>query len=210
MSGKSNKLLKLTAAEKLRRLQNKRKQEEKAFNKDEDKENDQNLENQAHSKYESLAENLAGMMDKIASQLDIITRTVVTLEKRIGDNEELANQAYDLYKNHQRQSLTKAERIKEQEEKEIQQVQVQDQEEVDSGHFPSNLEDLAATREKAKNIMKIINISQYSLAAVQKSADQIKDTTTHLKEKLDGTAVVDMNPDTPIQEESEDDLERDV
>ena len=36
-------------------------------------------------------------MDKVVSQLDIITRTVCMLEKRIADNEDLVKETYSAF-----------------------------------------------------------------------------------------------------------------
>lgn len=181
VEGKTTKSSRLTADEKLKKLQAKRKLEAEKFAGIDNKENDPNSENGV-SKYDSLAENLAGMMDKIASQLDIITRTVVTLERRIADNEELVTQAYDAYKSHQRQAISKALRLKEQEEREIADFQTKQLTSEDGKVFDP--EDIEATREKVKNIMNIINISQYSLAAVQKSANDVRDTAKNLRVSL--------------------------
>jgi hypothetical protein len=58
----------------------------------------ENKENQSdNTPYATLPEDLAGMMDKVVSQLDIVTRTVCLLEKRIGENEELVSEAYQAF-----------------------------------------------------------------------------------------------------------------
>ena len=57
--------------------------------------------------------------------------------------------------------------------------------------------------------MNIINISQYSLAAIHKSAQEVKETTTKLQHDLNDEKNQE-NLRSPIDEESEDDLERDV
>ena len=211
VDGKSTKTARTTAASKLKKIQNKRKTEFK-MSKADDKENEPHSENHGVSKYDTLTENLAGMMDKIASQLDIVTRTVVTLEKRIGDNEDLASQAYDLYKAHQRHTIAKVDRLREQEIRELEELEQQQREMVASnqtdGSQPPVL-DFEETRDKVKNIMNIINISQYSLAAVQKSANDIKDTTTQLRDQVDLAENTKPLRDT-IQEESEDDFDREV
>ncbi len=46
---------------------------------------------------QKLSEDLAGMMDKIVTQLDMITRTVVMLEKRLSQNESLVKEAYEAF-----------------------------------------------------------------------------------------------------------------
>lgn len=197
----------VTAAEKLKRLQKKRRDANKpsTADQDKDKENDSLLANKPNE-YETLAENLAGMMDRIASQLDLITRTVVNLEKRIGDNEEMVNEAYNAYKQHQRLATLKATAIaanvNHKPDGELSDIQ------EESNAF-STFNEIEATKEKVKNIMNIINISQYSLAAIHKSAKDVKETTTKLQHDLDQ----DNNQEdlrSPIDEESEDDLERDV
>lgn len=54
-------------------------------------------------KYEKLPEDLAGMMDKIVSQMDIICRTVCLLEKRVTDSEELVQDVYESYRHYRGQ-----------------------------------------------------------------------------------------------------------
>ena len=49
---------------------------------------------------EKLPEDMAGMMDKIVSQLDIVTRTVCLQEKRMSDWEGQIDRLYELFKQH--------------------------------------------------------------------------------------------------------------
>lgn len=210
--GKRSQFGATTAASKLRKIQKKRLQSTIDKEKLIDKENDSGASNDATSKYEHLAENLAGMMDKIAAQLDIITRTVVTLEKRIGNNEDLVNDAYLAFKQHQRNAEvreTLALREKELRADEKHEEEESQHEEQKQPFDPSkSVNDLEETRQKVKNIMNIINISQYSLAAVQKSASEIHETTSKLQKDLSpqrDTAIRE-----PIDEESEDDFDRDI
>lgn len=146
------------------------------------------------------------MMDKITSQLDIITRSVVILAKRIGDNEDLVNEAYHAYKVHQRNAEIR-------ENIAFAKMSLQGNEKVEGeggdeqDRLKNTANDLEETRQKVKNIMNIINVSQYSLAAVQRSAQEVKDETTKLKEELTPSK----NTNTmrsPIVEESEDDFDR--
>lgn len=209
----------LSATEKFNRIQKKKKQTMKKIKEEDhensDKENDSGAAN-TPSKYETLAEDLAGMMDKITSQLDIITRTVVTLEKRIGNNEELVDEAYHSYKTHQKNAEIRESISLAQEEKRIQEDQEGEGEgegenEEDKKEFdPSkSVKDLSVTRAKVRDIMNIINVSQYSLAAVHKSAAEIKEETNKLREDLTPSK----NTNTlrsPIDEESEDDFSRDA
>lgn len=213
--GKRTKSSSRPAAEKLRKLQNKRKQATKGAEEkkeiDDDKENDSASANKS-SKYETLAEDLAGMMDKITSQLDIITRTIVTLEKRIGDNEEMVNDAYSAFKQHQRNAEIRANiSMAQREARAHSEVEERDEDEEESkqGSPQRTASELEATRAKVKNIMNIINISQYSLAAVQKSAKEITETTTKLRHDISPQEESE-NFRSPIDEESEDDLDRDV
>lgn len=208
------------AAEKLRKLQNKRKQANKGVEEakevDNDKENDSGSANRS-SKYETLAEDLAGMMDKITSQLDIITRTIVTLEKRIGDNEEMVNEAYAAFRLHQRNADIRANiALAQREAREHSEIEEREEDE-EEGEGEENKQasirrtasELEATRAKVKNIMNIINISQYSLAAVQKSAKEIHETTTKMKQDISPSKESE-NFRSPVDEESEDDFDRDV
>lgn len=206
----------LSATEKYNRIQKKKKEKMKKIQEDKhedsDKENDSGVAN-TPSKYETLAEDLAGMMDKITSQLDIITRTVVTLEKRIGDNEELVNEAYHSYKTHQRNTEIRESIALAQQEKRDQEKAAEGEgegEEEKKEFDPSkSVKDLSVTRAKVRDIMNIINVSQYSLAAVQKSAAEIKEETNKLREDLTPSK----NTNTlrsPIDEESEDDFARDA
>ena len=143
-------------------------------------------------------------MDRIASQLDLITRTVVNLEKRIGDNEEMVNEAYNAYKQHQRLAGLRASAAEYNQEK--QDAFPQNKEETKGYNSVSEIE---ATKEKVKNIMSIINISQYSLAAIHKSAQEVRETTTKLQHDLSDEKHYEQLR-SPIDEESEDDLERDI
>lgn len=155
---------------------------------------------------------MAGMMDKISAQLDIITRTVITLERRIGDNEEMVNEAYRAYKIHQKNSEIRASIALAQQERRDQEIKEEDEEEDHNEETKLNQSpyagrDLEETRQKVKNIMNIINISQYTLAAVQKSTQEIHENTTKMQKDFDETK----NPSmlrSPIDEESDEDLDR--
>jgi hypothetical protein len=200
-----------TAASKYRKIQKKRLQSTMGKDNAINKENDSGAINEADNKYEHLAESLAGMMDKIAAQLDIITRTVVTLEKRIGNNEDLVNDAYLAFKQHQRNAeIRETLAIRESEHKAEEENDDESQHEEQKERFdPStSVNDLEETRQKVNNIMNIINISQYSLAAVQKSANEIHETTTKLQKDLSPHR--DTTLREPIDEESEDDFDRDI
>ena len=177
--GKRNKTGAITASEKLKRLQKKRKLANKT--QDENKENNPHALNTEESGYDTIAEDLASKMDKISVQLDIITRIVVTLEKRIGDNEEVVDQAYNAFKQHQANSEIRASiELAQQEKREQEDQDAENQEDSPA----KSRADLEQTRDKVKNIMNIINISQYSLAAVQKSAMDIKNATSNIKSDL--------------------------
>jgi len=177
--GKRNKTGAITASEKLKRLQKKRKLANKT--QDENKENNPHALNTEESGYDTIAEDLASKMDKISVQLDIITRIVVTLEKRIGDNEEVVDQAYNAFKQHQANSEIRASiELAQQEKREQEDQDAENQEDSPA----KSRADLEQTRDKVKNIMNIINISQYSLAAVQKSAMDIKNATSNVESDL--------------------------
>ena len=203
----------LTAAEKLRRLQRKRREankEKEESRLEKDKENDSLASNTPQ--YEAIAEDLAGMMDKITVQLDIITRTIVTLSKRIGDTEQTVNEAFHQYELHKKNAeiREKLELAREADEraKNAEQNDEPKEETKEPGYQPSTVMDLEETREKAKNIMNIINISQYSLAAVSKSAQEIRENTQKMQQDL--SPVQDLGMEDPIVEDSEEDLERDI
>jgi len=204
--GKKSVVGAITAAEKLKRLQKKRKQGNKK-KEDSEKENSSIASNQG-VKYEAIAEDLAGMMDKITCQLDIITRTIVALSKRVGENEELANEAHNQYKIHQKNSEMRAQIEFENAERENQSEKEPKEENKEEFDPTKSVNDLEETRNKVKNIMNIINISQYSLAAVSKSANDIKEATAQLQKDFSPareTRMID-----PIAEDSEEDFERDI
>lgn len=146
------------------------------------------------------------MMDRIASQLDLITRTVVNLEKRIGDNEEMVNEAYNAYRQHQKRANLRASSNDNNFQSSHDGASP---DEIEDAKGFSTFNEIEATKEKVKNIMNIINISQYSLAAIHKSAQEVKETTTKLQHDLNDEKNQE-NLRSPIDEESEDDLERDV
>ena len=67
-----------------------------------------NKENESSNKqYERLPENLAGMLDKMVGQLDMVTRTVCLLEKRMSDHEDTVDQVVSAFEHHKRtQTMT--------------------------------------------------------------------------------------------------------
>lgn len=204
--GKKTKSGAHSAAEKLKRLQKKRKKvvKDKEETKDLEKENDSLSSNQGTTKYEEVAEDLAGMMDKITVQNDIITRTIVALSKRIAENEELVNEAYNQYKVHKRNAEIREQQPHDQEEN----LESEPREEFKETLDPTqSVVDLEETRNKCKNIMNIINLSQYSLAAVSKSVSEVKETTTQIQKDI--TMGGETRNFDPIREDSDEELERD-
>jgi len=51
------------------------------------------------------------MMDKVVSQLDIITRTVCLLEKRVTENEDLVHEAFNAYWHYRDQKEQEEEKV---------------------------------------------------------------------------------------------------